>query len=67
MIVDGRPHELTTFQVYLTMGHFFDRRRAAVVRATLTCTDDHLDAALDDFHAFLDALAPDDSAGAVSP
>jgi hypothetical protein len=67
VFVDGRPRELTRFQVYLTMGHSFDRRRAAVVRATLTCTDDHVDEVLEDFHAFLDTLAPDDSAGAVSP
>jgi hypothetical protein len=59
VIVDGVPRELMKFQAYLTVGRSANQRRTAVVQATLTCTDDQVDSVLDDFHSFLDTIAPE--------
>jgi hypothetical protein len=59
VIVDGVPRELMKFQAYLTVGRSADQRRTAVVQATMTCTDDQVDSVLDDFHSFLDTIAPE--------
>jgi hypothetical protein len=58
-IVDGVPREVVNLQAYLPVGRSADQRGAAVVQAVLICGDNQVESMLDDFHSFLDSIAPE--------